>query len=82
MQTIEQVVRTYIAKLTSNSDPAGVDMGMPLTDGLGLSSLDIVILITSACKGATIPMTTLTEKDINAIHTGNDLVQTLVAKQA
>lgn len=82
MQATELIVRTYIANLISSNDPASIDLAMPLTEGIGLSSLDLVILITSVFKGAMVPMTLLTEQDIKSIHTGNDLVQTLAAKQS
>jgi len=82
MQATELIVRTHIANLISSKDPASIDLAVSLTEGIGLSSLDLVILITSVFKGAMVPMTLLTEQDIKSIHTGNDLVQTLAAKQS
>ncbi|MET3134819.1 acyl carrier protein [Oxalobacteraceae bacterium GrIS 1.11] len=80
MQKIETIVRTYLARLVHGSDSASVDLMLPMAQGLGISSLDMVILITSACKEAKVPMTMLTEQDISTIRTGQELVNMLMAK--
>lgn len=80
MQAIENIVRNNLARLTRGSDPDSIDLAAPLAQGLGLSSLDLVILLTSACKEAKVPMTTLSEHDVSNIRSGQDLVQMLTAK--
>jgi len=81
MEKIEIIIRSYLAKLTNCSTPVEVDLSVPLVQGLGLSSLDMVLLITHACKEASVPMFLITEQELSNIRTGLDLVETLSSKQ-
>jgi len=77
MKSLESVVRYYLSKLTRHSDPTTVDLTKSLVQELGLSSLDLVLLITNTCKEAAISMTHLTEQDLRSINTGQDLIHLL-----
>ena len=80
MQTIETIVRQYLARLLKRSDPMTLDLHLGLSQGLGLSSLDIVLLISQSCKEAKIPMILLAEEEVAQIKTGFDFVQLLASK--
>lgn len=77
MSEIKLIVHFFLLKILSEKDPNAVSLNQLLISDLGLSSLDVVLLVTNTFKKTQVPMTMLTEEDLNLINTGADLVELL-----
>lgn len=78
MDTAE-LVRKCLCDVLGDEDlaPDNVDLDRKLFDGYGLTSLNMVLLMTSLCEEADIPLTAFTEKDIAGLKTSRDIVDAL-----
>lgn len=56
-----------------------LDMERSLADGYGISSLQLVTLMTSVCESSGLPLTALTERDLEQIRTPADIVSVVVS---
>ncbi|MCR6480870.1 hypothetical protein NU688_32265 [Variovorax sp. ZS18.2.2] len=76
---LEAIVRSNLTKALKQADnPAfQLDMDEDLTYGYGLTSLDMIMLMSSTCAEAGIPLTELAEDDIGKMKTPRDILVTL-----
>lgn len=52
----------------------GCDLRRRLAEDWGLSSMQLVMLVTTVCEEAGLPLTAFTERDIRSIKTAYDLI--------
>ena len=78
MDTAE-LVRKCLCDVLGDEDvtPGNVDLDRGLFDGYGLTSLNMVLLMTSLCDEADIPLTAFTDKDIAGLKTPRDIADAL-----
>ena len=78
MKDAESVIRKCLCDVVEGAlRPESVDMSCSLVDHYGVTSLQMVMLMTSVCEDADVPLTSFTERDIAAIRTPNDMVVAL-----
>jgi acyl carrier protein len=79
---LETIVKANLEKvLRRNQDTAAeLDMEADLAYGYGLTSLDIIMLMSGICQDAGVPLTALAEDDIGALKTPADIVAVLGQK--
>lgn len=84
MSKIESIVREHLCKALARPTDQGnlLNLNENLGLGYGLSSLDLIMLMSGICTDAAIPLTELSENDIGALHTPSDIVQLLSLKPA
>lgn len=82
MTDIERIVRERLCTtLNRSSDTCGLlDLDHSLGSEYGLSSLDLIVLMSSVCDEAEVPLTALSEDDIAALQTPSDIVSLLASK--
>lgn len=81
MKEIEKIVRQRLSKaLDGQDDGTGLNLDEDLGDGYGLSSLDLIMLMSSVCSEAGVPLTELGEDDIARLRTPMDIVDLLTSK--
>ncbi|MGK3992285.1 acyl carrier protein [Sorangium sp. So ce1024] len=74
MESIESVVETCCRELLGvmrREDP--FDLQGRLVEDYGLSSLQLVTLVTTVCEETGLPLTALTERDIARMKTAGDI---------
>jgi acyl carrier protein len=76
MPNIELVVQEHCRELLGGALPSGdgFDMRRRLVEEYGFSSLQLVTLLTTVCEQSGVPLTALTERDIETIKTAEDIV--------
>jgi len=75
---IEAAVREGLARvLDSGTGPADLDPDVDMADGYGLTSLDKVIFLMSACDETSVSVAAFTEADVAAMRTLRDVVTAL-----
>jgi acyl carrier protein len=76
MSNIEAIVQDHCRELLGGTLPAAesFDMRRRLVEEYGFSSLQLVTLLTSVCEQSGVPLTALTERDIETIKTAEDIV--------
>lgn len=79
MDFITQVVIEQLCVLRGlpRADAAALDLSQSLFDHYGISSLEMVLLMTDVCEKAAVPMTDLTEVDIAQLKTPSEIVTLL-----
>lgn len=78
---LEALVRDRVAHVLPDVPPAELDMAADLADQYGLTSLNKVLLVMSACDESGVDVGHFTEQDIAAIRSGADLAAALSAHQ-
>lgn len=79
---IEAVVRAGLARvLESGPAPADLDPDADMADGYGLTSLNKVVFLMSACDDTQVSLASFTESDVAGMRTLRDVV-TALATQA
>lgn len=78
---LETIVRHRAAQVLTDVTPGELDLGLDLADEYGLTSLNKVLLVTSACEAAGVDLGHFTEQDLAAMRTGTDLVGALARHQ-
>ena len=79
---IEAVVREDLARvLDSGVEPADIDPDLDMADGYGLTSLNKVVFLMSACDDTQVDLALFTEPDVAQMRTVKDVVGAL-AKHA
>jgi hypothetical protein len=75
---IEAATREGLARvLDSEVEPADIDLDLDLADGYGLTSLNKVIFLMSACDDTGVSLTEFTEPDVAGMRTLRDVVSAL-----
>ncbi|HEX4829609.1 MAG TPA: acyl carrier protein [Trebonia sp.] len=75
---VEIAAREALANvLESGTEPAGIDLDADMADGLGLTSLNKVIFLMSACDDAQVSLSAFTESDVAGMRTLRDVVDAL-----
>ncbi|HEV7372765.1 hypothetical protein [Arenibaculum sp.] len=81
MKEIEKIVRQRLSKAVNDQDEGrSLNLDDELGDGYGLGSLDLIMLMSSVCSDAGVPLTELSEDDIARLRTPSDIVDLLTAK--
>lgn len=79
---IEAAVREDLARVLDAGPEAGaIDLDLDMADGLGLTSLNKVIFLMSACEDTGVSLSELTEADVAAMRTPRDVVTALARCQ-
>jgi acyl carrier protein len=81
MSHFEAVVRTCLARtIRRPADQAGaLDLTADFTYGYGLTSLDLIVLVSDICNDANVPLTRFDEDAIARLHAPADIVDLLNA---
>jgi hypothetical protein len=75
---LEVLVRDGLARvLDSGLDPQNLDADLDLADGYGLTSLNKVIFLMSACDDSQVSLAEFTEADVAQMRTIRDVVTAL-----
>ncbi|MGH3410124.1 MAG: hypothetical protein ACRDRJ_47650 [Streptosporangiaceae bacterium] len=75
---IEAVTRDGLARvLDTEVDPASLDPDLDMADGYGLTSLNKVIFLMSACDDTGVSLSEFTEPDVAGMRTLRDVVTAL-----
>jgi acyl carrier protein len=74
---LEAIVRGRVVDVLGDVTPEELDPTANLADEYGLTSLNKVLLITSACDEAGIALSHFTEQDLAAMRTTDDIVAAL-----
>jgi acyl carrier protein len=79
MSNIEAIVHDHCRDLLGGTLLAAesFDMRKRLVEEYGFSSLQLVTLLTSVCEQSGLPLTALTERDIEKIKTAEDIVSVI-----
>ncbi len=78
MKDSELVIRKCLCNVLDDAlRPETIDMGRSLVDHYGITSLQMVMLMTSVCEDADVPLTSFTENDLAAIETPRDMANAL-----
>jgi len=78
----EAVAREGLASvLESGVEPADLDLDLDMADGYGLTSLNKVVFLMSACDDTKVSLSSFTEPDVAGMRTLRDVV-TALAKHA
>jgi acyl carrier protein len=78
MVDMEQLVRRCLCDVMDGADlrPESLDLSRGLFDHYGLTSLNMVMLMTAVCEEGGIPLTAFTDRDIAGFKTPQDIVDT------
>ncbi|MGS0981237.1 phosphopantetheine-binding protein [Burkholderia glumae] len=82
MSEIETIVRRHLAE-AAGKDAAGaaaLPLDADLVYDLGLTSLDLIVLMSTVCESAGVPLTEFTEDDLAALRGARDIVGLLSSK--
>ncbi|MEU6917439.1 phosphopantetheine-binding protein [Streptomyces olindensis] len=75
---IETVARTNLARvLETDVAPEDLDLDTDLADGYGLTSLNKVLFLMSACDEAGVSLASFTEPDVAGMTTLRDVTEAL-----
>lgn len=75
---IPDAARENLARVLENKpDPAELDLDVDLADGYGLTSLNKVLFLMSACEETGVPLSAFTETDVAAMRTLGDVISAL-----
>ncbi|HET9895828.1 MAG TPA: acyl carrier protein [Streptosporangiaceae bacterium] len=75
---IDAVVRDELARvLDLGTAPADIDPDLDMADVYGLTSLNKVIFLMSACDGTNVSLAEFTEPDVAGMRTVHDVVTAL-----
>ena len=75
---IEAVAREGLARvLDTEVDPADLDPDLDMADGYGLTSLNKVVFLMSACDDTGVSLSEFTEPDVAGMRTLRDVVTAL-----
>jgi len=82
VSNIEMIVRQRLCRtLKRPADQVGLlNLYEDLMYDYGLASLDLIMLMTSICSDAGVPLTDFDEEDIARLRTPSDIVNLLTSK--
>jgi acyl carrier protein len=79
---IEAMAREDLARvLESDVEPADIDPDLDMADGYGLTSLNKVLFVMSACEDTKVSLSSFSEPDVAGMRTLRDVI-TALAKHA
>lgn len=83
MSPIETIVRQQLCKTLKRppSQAGRLNLAESLVYGYGLTSLDLIMLMTAVCAEAGVPLTEFTEEDIAQVRTPSDIVNLLTGRK-
>ena len=83
MSEVEKIVRDCLCQVLNRPLEQGPELKLDesLTYEFGLGSLDLIMLMSSVCTEAGVPLTELNEDDIGRLRTPSDIVKLLISKQ-
>jgi hypothetical protein len=80
---VETAAREALAGvLDPGTEPAGIDLDADMADGLGLTSLNKVIFLMSACDETQVSLSAFTESDVAGMHTLRDVIDALARNRS
>jgi acyl carrier protein len=84
VNNVEMIVRRCLCQTLSRPETEAdrLDLAQHLKLDYGLASLDLIVLMTSVCTAAEVPLTEFSEDDISTIQTPVDIVALLSRKSA
>jgi len=75
---IESIVRECFSEAIGGAiSPDGVDLSRRLVEDYGVTSLQLVMLVTSVCEACDIPLTSFTERDIAGMKRTQDIIHAM-----
>ncbi len=75
---IETAARRNLARVLGSSiAPEGIDLDLDMVDGYGLTSLNKVLFLMSACDDTGVSLSAFTEPDVARMHTLRDVTAAL-----
>ena len=78
---LERTARDHLARvLESGIAPDAIDLDVDLVDGYGLTSLNKVVFLSSACTTANVSLAAFTELDLAELRTLTDVAAALYAR--
>jgi acyl carrier protein len=79
---IETIVRQRLCAVLERpaEQSASLNLEEDLSYGYGLGSLDLIMMMSSVCSDAGVPLTELSEDDIGRLRTPADIVSLLTSK--
>ncbi|MEX3628171.1 MAG: acyl carrier protein [Burkholderia sp.] len=82
MSEIETIVRRHLGETAGRDSEAAATLPLEadLVYDLGLNSLDLIVLMSTVCESAGVPLTEFTEDDLAALRSGADIVKLLSSK--
>ena len=72
--TIEQAVRSHLQRLLHKHQNDSIDFDAHLFDELGLTSINLVVLMTSLCEDLDVSLFEFTEADLARLKRPRDIV--------
>lgn len=74
---VETAARRNLAGVLSGVEPEDIDLDLDMVDGYGLTSLNKVLFLMSACDDAGVSLSTFTEPDVARMKTLRDVASAL-----
>ena len=75
---VEIAAREALARvLEPGTDPADLDLDADMSEGLGLTSLNKVVFLMSACDETEVSLSAFTESDVAKMRTLRDVIDAL-----
>lgn len=74
---VESAARRNLAVVLSGVEPEDIDLDVDMADGYGLTSLNKVVFLMSACDDAGVSLTAFTEPDVARMRTLRDVAAAL-----
>jgi acyl carrier protein len=75
---LEAAARDNLTRvLDSEMAPEDLDLGVDMTDGYGLTSLNKILFLMSLCEETGVELSAFTETDVAAMHTLRDVIGAL-----
>jgi acyl carrier protein len=74
---VETAARRNLAGVLSGVEAADIDLDLDMVDGYGLTSLNKVLFLMSACDDAGVSLSAFTEPDVARMRTLRDVASAL-----
>lgn len=74
---VESAARRNLAGVLSDVEPEAIDLDVDMADGYGLTSLNKVVFLMSACDDTGVSLTAFTEPDVARMRTLRDVTAAL-----
>jgi hypothetical protein len=74
---LEDAARRNLAQVLSDVEPEAIDLDLDMVDGYGLTSLNKVLFLMSACDDTGVSLSAFTEPDVARMRTLRDVTAAL-----
>lgn len=74
MRDLESKVKQNLARLV-DIDVDEIDIDTKLSDDYGLTSLNLVVLVTTLCEETDVPLFKFTDDDVASLKTSRDVIK-------